>query len=219
MNNNLETFKYNTYQTDDEVRYLVFLFHGYGSNGKDLISLAPELSDECKNILFISPNGRQLMEGAFGDFYQWFSLQDRSYDVIKQETEEAAIEVDQFIKDTSEKYGVPLSNIFLLGFSQGAVMSLHLAYRLDTKIMGVISLCGRLNMSELFADEITYRPPALLIHGQEDQIIFPEESELAAKTLRANDVEVSIHLRPKLGHGIDSETVKIANKFLRAKTA
>lgn len=214
---NSETLKYNTYQVDNNVKYIIFLFHGYGSNGKDLISLAPELSDGCKNILFISPNGRQQMEGALGDFYQWFSLQDRSYDFIKQETEEAEIEMYQFIKETSAKYNVELSNIFLLGFSQGAVMSLHLAYRFDTEIMGVISLCGRLNMPNLFASEVTNKPPALLIHGQEDQVIFPEESELAAKTLRANGIEANTYFRPKLGHGIDSETVKIVNKFLNSK--
>lgn len=206
---------FQTFQTDNEVKNIIFLLHGYGSNGKDLITLAPELAKGCKNLLFVSPNALEPLEGSAPGFFQWFSLLDRSYNTIKEHTETAALEVTQFIEQISENYGVPLSNIFMLGFSQGAMMCLHIAYRLPVQIMGVIGLGGRLNMPGLFAQEVLNRPPALLIHGAEDDIVPPYEMEDAAKTLAENVVEVETHLRPKLAHGIDEESVIIVNKFLR----
>ena len=52
---------------------LVILLHGYGSNGQDLISLAPEWAGDMPDTLFISPDAPFPCEmGGFG--FQWFSL-------------------------------------------------------------------------------------------------------------------------------------------------
>src|SRR5437868_14996046 len=57
--------------------YLMIFLHGYGSNGEDLISLAPDFAEKIPNMHFISPDAPFKFEGGFTG-YQWYSLMDRA---------------------------------------------------------------------------------------------------------------------------------------------
>ena len=61
-------------------RQLVVLLHGYGSNGEDLIGLAPFFAQALPEAEFLSPNAPFPCElSPFG--FQWFGLEDRSPDM------------------------------------------------------------------------------------------------------------------------------------------
>ena len=58
-------------------KQLVVLLHGYGSNGEDLIGLAPFFAQALPEAEFLSPNAPFPCElSPFG--FQWFGLEDRS---------------------------------------------------------------------------------------------------------------------------------------------
>src|ERR1700755_2829096 len=54
-------------------RSMVILLHGYGSNGDDLIGLAPYWRGALPDTVFISPNAPQPCPGAPGG-RQWWPL-------------------------------------------------------------------------------------------------------------------------------------------------
>ena len=67
---------------------------------------------------------------------------------------------------------------------------------------------------EKLADEISVRPPIMLIHGEEDPLLSIDLMENAAGQLRKNGIEVETCARPRLAHGIDQEGVITGGDFL-----
>lgn len=209
---------YLTFPTNPpQVKHIVFMIHGYGSNASDLITLAPDLGEFVADALFISPNGCEAFEGGVYGAYQWYSLIERTYSNIRKGTENAAGVLESFIISCMKQYGLEERDIMLLGFSQGAMMCLHSGYRMEKEVAGVVSLCGRLNMADLLSAEIKNRPDTILIHGAEDKVVDPQEMYEAEKVLLANEVKAQTYLRPLLAHGIDKEAVNIIGAFMREK--
>jgi len=195
---------------------LVILLHGYGSNCDDLITLAPELRTYLPNAKFISLNAPLPFENdPYGDGRQWFSLIKRDSNSMYKGAAEAAEWVKQYIAEISEKTAVPYNKIALIGFSQGSMLAMQTAYRLGTELGAVLCYSGMLIKPELLSAEIVSRPPAMLIHGEEDQVLPSACLGMACKALEEAGVSVEGILRPYLGHGIDGQGIKAGGEFLR----
>ena len=67
---------------------------------------------------------------------------------------------------------------------------------------------------EAVASQITARPPILLLHGQQDDLIPVEALSQATKALAALGVPVEWHIAADLGHGIDEEGLRQGGEFL-----
>jgi phospholipase/carboxylesterase len=104
----------------------------------------------------------------------------------------------------------------LVGFSQGTMMSLHVAPRRSDAVAGVVGFSGRLVAPELLADEVVVRPPVLLIHGDVDEVVPPQSLPEAAEALqRAGWEEVYAHVMKGTGHGIAPDGLSVALAFMR----
>ena len=102
----------------------------------------------------------------------------------------------------------------LIGFSQGAMMALHVGLRRTPPVAGIISHSGMLvGESELTA-EIAARPPVLLTHGAADEVLPVQALPVAEAVLKAHDVPVEAHVMPGLGHGLDEATIRLGRRFL-----
>ncbi|MGB0576229.1 MAG: alpha/beta hydrolase [Alphaproteobacteria bacterium] len=193
---------------------LVILLHGYGANGDDLIGLAPPLSQVLPDTVFVSPNApHPCAQNPFGGL-QWFDVwEGDDYDRLAQ-VRIAAATVDAFLDSELERLGLKDSQLALLGFSQGTMLSLHVGLRRANAPAGILGYSGRLEAPETLADEIKVRPPVMLIHGEEDPLLNIELMDSAAGLLRENGVDVDTHRRPGLAHGIDQEGVNLGAGFL-----
>ncbi len=198
------------------VKRLVIFLHGLGSNGDDLISLAPELRDELPDTHFISPNAPFRFDMApFG--YQWFSLVDRDPARILPEMRIAAEPLNAFIDAQRDRFNLTDGDIALAGFSQGSMMSMFTAIRRAQPIAGIVAFSGMLRSLEVIANEITAKPPICLIHGDMDEVVPFAALASTKAALEAANIPVVDHTRPFLGHGIDMEGIEIATAFLREK--
>lgn len=195
-------------------KQLIVLLHGYGANGDDLIGLAPPLSQILPDAAFVSPNAPYPCQGnPFGGF-QWFDVwQGESEDRLAAVRQAETI-VNRFVDKTLEERGLDDSQLAFLGFSQGTMLSLQTALRREKPCAGVLGYSGRLENPELLSAEIRSRTPVMLIHGEDDPMLEVGLMDSAAETLRANDVPVSTHRRPGLGHGIDPDGLKLGAAFL-----
>ena len=197
-----------------KAKSLVVFLHGLGSDGQDLISLAPLFAAEFPDTHFIAPNAPFACDMApMG--YQWFSLRDWSPQSMLKGAHEAAPVTSLFIEAQLRRFNLPESKLAYIGFSQGTMMSLYTALRRPAACAGVVGFSGAL----IGEEGITVRPPVCLIHGQDDMVVPFGAMALAEAVLKHDGIKVETHARPNLGHGIDPEGIAIATRFLKEKLA
>lgn len=211
---------------------VVILLHGYGADGNDLIGLVPHLARTLPDTAFYAPNAPYPCEmSPFGR--QWFSLAEYDPEFLRRAPEtmsgalkamaegasKNAVYVDDFIDHVMKTHDLTPDRIALLGFSQGTMMAFQSAPRRDQQIAGVIGFSGALLGEDAFAAELKSRPPMILVHGTADPVVPIEASRLAKETLTANGIDVALHERPGLQHGIDEDGIALARKFLGQKLA
>lgn len=187
---------------EGEAEQLVVFLHGLGADGSDLIALAPVLARSLPDAAFVSPNAPFPCDMApFG--YQWFSFQSREPADILAGVEAAAPRLEAFLDAELARFGLADSALALVGFSQGAMMALHVAPRRASPCAAVLSYSGAVVAPERLAAEVRARPPVLLVHGDADEIVPFSNMAAAEAALKAAGLPVSAHRRPGLGHGID----------------
>jgi phospholipase/carboxylesterase len=195
-------------------KQLVILLHGIGADGNDLIGLAPFYQVMLPDALFVAPNAPFPFDMApFG--YQWFSIQDMHARTRLNGVRQAAPALDAYIDTHLNRLGLSEDRLALIGFSQGAMMALHVGLRRDKALAGIISHSGMLVGESLVAGELRSRPPVLLTHGALDEVLPVQALPVAEGTLRSAGVPVEAHVMPGLGHGIDEATIRLDLGFLR----
>jgi len=195
-------------------KQLVVLLHGIGADGNDLMGLAPFYQTLLPDAFFIAPNAPFPCDMApFG--YQWFSLQNMQADTRLNGVRRAAPTLNAFIDAQLDRHGLTEKNTVVLGFSQGAMMGLHVGLRRERPLAGLISHSGMLVGENLLETEIKTRPPVLLTHGAIDEVLPVAALPIATAALKSSGVPVEAHEIPGLGHGIDEQTIRIDLRFLR----
>ncbi|MBI1777385.1 MAG: prolyl oligopeptidase family serine peptidase [Proteobacteria bacterium] len=196
-------------------KHLVILLHGLGSDGNDLIGLAPYWAPLLPDTAFVSPNAPFPCDMApYG--YQWFSFLDRSPNRIQAGVQAAAPILDGFIDQELGEAGLAENDLALVGFSQGAMMALYVALRRARPVAQVLGYSGRIIGAERLAEEIRSRPPVQLVHGEADEVVPFESLAHAAASLKAAGVPVETLARPRLGHSIDEAGLKRGGERLVA---
>lgn len=198
---------------DGRVEKLVILCHGYGSNGDDLIGLVPHLKPFVKNAAFVSPNAPGRLAGL-PNGYQWFPLQTLSREERLTGTIAASPILHNFIDQQLEKYSLEDKDLILIGFSQGTMMSLHVGLRRPTNIAGIVGFSGAMAVAENWQEEVTSKPPVVLIHGDRDNVVPVELMHQAFIALQEAGIDVDNHVSPGVMHSIGPDGLHKAVEFL-----
>ncbi|MES2985005.1 MAG: prolyl oligopeptidase family serine peptidase [Pseudomonadota bacterium] len=194
------------------VKRAVIFLHGYGSNGDDLLSIADMM--DLPDTQFLSPNAPFAFE-IYPDGYQWFGLADRDPQRILREIVIATPILNAYIDQQLARFNLAPENVALLGFSQGSMMAMYAATRRAKPLAGIVAVSGALKDAESLGEQIASRPPICIIHGEMDDVVPFTAMAHAEAALRANNVPVETHARPRLGHGIDEAGIDIAQAFLK----
>ncbi|NOR27393.1 MAG: phospholipase [Lutibacter sp.] len=180
---------------------LLILLHGYGSNEEDLFSFATELPD---NLLIISARAPQSL--GFGS-YAWYSINftaDEGKFSDIPEAIEARETIATFIDEIQEKYKIAPNKTFLLGFSQGTILSYSVALNYPEKIQKIIALSGYINpelLSENLKNKDYSKLDFFISHGSVDQVIPADWAKKAPLFLDHINVKNS-YKEYGVGHGV-----------------
>ncbi len=202
----------------ENVKSLVVMLHGVGSNGKDLISLAPLLTAGLPGTKFISPDAPfacDMVPPGYPDAFQWFSLQSYDPASLLAGVQNVFPLVESFLETMAKKFNVPYSKIALLGFSQGTMTSLYTAPRLKETIAGVLGYSGALVWEPDTNSDDLKRMPVRLIHGEADDVVPVQAWHNAMDTLKEYNYEVDGHTTPGLIHSIDQPGIDSGLLFLQ----
>lgn len=194
-------------------KQLVVLLHGYGSNGDDLISLAPFFAQALPEAEFLSPNAPFPCELSPMGF-QWFGFEDRTSEMLLGGARLAAEILDRFLDAELAGRGLKDRDLALVGFSQGTMMSLHVGPRRPNQIASILGFSGSLIAPHLLAAEIKSRPPVFLVHGTADQVVPYGALAQAKKALADAGIPVETESRPGLVHSIDQVGAQKGAQFL-----
>lgn len=203
-----------------ETRSVVVFLHGYGANGADLLGLADPLGEHLPDTLFVAPDAPEEIPGYPGGF-QWFPIpwiDNSSEEESERGMDEAARDLNAFLDALMVDEDLLPEQVVLFGFSQGTMMSLHVAPRREDAVAGIVAFSGRLLRPELLADEVVVRPPVLLVHGDADDVVPPQSLPEAAEALQgAGWQDVYAHIMKGTAHGIAPDGLSVALAFMRDK--
>jgi phospholipase/carboxylesterase len=194
-------------------RQLVVLCHGLGADGHDLIDLAPFWGRTLPQAAFAAPDAPEDCDmGPFGR--QWFSVADRTPARIAAGAATARDALDAFIDAELARLGLPPDAYALMGFSQGAMTALHTGLRRAVPPRGILAFSGALVAPDRLA-EATARPPILLVHGEDDEVVPVTRSRSAQAGLESAGFGVTALYCSRLGHGIDDAGLSAGALFLQ----
>lgn len=209
-----------TLQNDLSLKYIsnnnlsakkvVILLHGYGSNEADLFGLQSFLPND---YLIISARAPQTLKEAS---FAWFDLSFDKNGVsgfnYQQALKSRSILL-KFIDEIAVKYKIANNQIYLIGFSQGAIMSYGIAFHYPEKIKGIAALSGRiLDEDKKFQLSEKHKNLRFLIsHGTNDAVIKIEQGRNANNYLKNLGLKVQYY-EYEMGHQINNDVlIKIKN--------
>lgn len=179
----------------------MLLLHGYGSNERDLFSFAEELPDQFLIVSVQAP-----LSLGF-DAYAWYTIHftnalDKFSDV--PEAKESLKKIELFLDEIILKFNVDPKKIFLLGFSQGAILSTAFALNNPSKVQYILALSGYLN-TELIKEDIDLNKikelDFFVSHGTVDQVIPVDWARKTPVILNSLKIPNTYKEYP-VGHGV-----------------
>ncbi|HEV2867514.1 MAG TPA: dienelactone hydrolase family protein [Allosphingosinicella sp.] len=195
-------------------RQIVLLLHGYGSNGADLISLAPHWRPLLPDALFVAPNAPGRVS-VFSGGYQWWELTNLAPQALARGAAGAAAGLDAYIDSLLDEHGLTEERLAIVGFSQGTMMALHVGVRRSRQIAGIVGYSGMLTGAATLAHEVVTKPPVLLVHGSSDSVVPVAALDQARNVLERLGFDVAAHICQGLGHSVDPAGLRLGGEFVR----
>jgi phospholipase/carboxylesterase len=196
--------------------YLVVLLHGPGADGQSIIDQALNWAPTMPKAEFLAAEAPFLRHGdASGKV--WFDMTDLTADRMGAGVRAAAPMLDAFLDEMLAQRRLPDSHLALVGFSQGAMLALHVGVRRPRQMGAIIAFSGAVyDTDNDLAGEIRSRPPVLMIHGEADPIVPFATMTASKELLKANGVPAKSMRRPGVGHEMDDDGIIAAGDFLTA---
>jgi phospholipase/carboxylesterase len=186
----------------------ILALHGRGSNEEDLIGLVPHLP---QGLLWISPRAPLVLGPGS---YEWYRV--RVIGMPDPDQVLAALEtIDHFIDEILATYPIDPQKFFLLGFSQGSLLSMCYTLIHPSRVAGVIAQSGYIpNNVDLESNEASIKDkPFILTHGEQDTMIPVEWGHDSRDRLQRAGANLEYHEFP-MGHNVSLESLEVIYKWL-----
>ena len=190
---------------------LVIVLHGRGADASDLADLAPYLDGE-DGYRFLFPNAPKPWDAGGGMTFgfTWFD----NWPPEAKSFEDSRRLVLDFLKAAVRRYPTPQGKVVLIGFSQGALMALNVAFQTEVELAGVVAMSGALHEIELDALAKKKDLPILIVHGVHDEVIPLLAAHRARRTLENHGLSPEYH-EFSMGHQVTQESMAVVAQFLR----
>jgi phospholipase/carboxylesterase len=193
---------------------LLLLLHGVGSNERDLFSFAEAVDSRFRVVSLRAP----LVRGP--DSFAWFNVQflPQGFAIDPDQLRESRDRILTFIGEAVEAYGADAERVYLLGFSQGAIMSLTTLLSSPNALAGIAALSGRIPPEVIpwIAPQAELAgAPLLVIHGTLDSVIPIDYARRAREVLDALPLDLT-YIEYPLPHTIGERTLAATLAWLSA---
>jgi phospholipase/carboxylesterase len=197
---------------------VIVTLHGLGANADDLAPFCEQLGlPDCR---FVLPDAPLHLPGYPEGAYAWYDFQAHDRKDIEKSREYLFKILDRFSNDPNLRPGPggakKPQSVLLMGFSQGAVMSLEAGLNYPGRIAGIVSMSGYMPepQATLAKPQAALDTPILLVHGTEDPVVPVEGSRYAMEALKKAGYKPLLREFP-MPHTISMESMSEVAKFLR----
>jgi phospholipase/carboxylesterase len=149
---------------------MLVMLHGIGSNENDLVRLAADLDPR---LLVVSLRAPRPYHGGFA----WFGLDFPTPGEVVPNVEQAHETVADLVRwlgAAPVRLGADPQQVYLLGFSQGAMMSLAVLQTAPERLAGVVALSGLFDgrlVTTPAASSAVAHVPVFVAHGLQDRVL------------------------------------------------
>jgi phospholipase/carboxylesterase len=194
---------------------LLILLHGVGSNEQDLMGLAPALDPR---FLIVSARAPITLQPGS---YAWFHIEFTPNGIMIQpdEAEASRVRLLKFVDELVETYGADPKRVYLMGFSQGTIMSLAASLTQPGKFAGVVGMSGRLlpEVEPMIApDDQLKGLPLMIVHGTSDQVLPISYGRAVRDKLRKLPVELT-YKEYSMPHSVSPESLNDVAAWLTSR--
>lgn len=184
---------------------LLVLLHGVGSNERDLLDLADYLDGRFFVISARAPN--PLGPDAFGWYPVNWTADGPIGDTQKADASRQAIL--RFLPEAVAAYNLDARRVFLMGFSQGAIMSLFVALTRPDLVAGIVPMSGRLlpeALAQKAPDDALRGLPVFVVHGTRDTVLPVGEGRTIRDELSRLPVALS-YREYDMAHEVSAQSI------------
>ncbi len=208
----------------DKPLKLMVMLHGYGDNAANFIHLADPLDLDEWSMHYVSLNAPGIIPGNMMG-YQWFDLYPggvyisdagpKEYQLVNQEIESAVTKLKSTINFYLEQLNLNINDCFVMGFSQGGIITYELARRMNNNFAGIGILSGRIIEKEEKSNSQLNKTPIFISHGSQDEVIPSSKFEKSVMHLKNNKYQFESHLIEGDAHTISQNTINLFQKFIK----
>lgn len=185
----------------------LFIMHGIGSNERNMLSLVEGLDQS----FFVFSIRGYIPQGTG---FAYFTIQ--GYGKPHREVfNEAITRLTDFINVSCDQYPIDLERLYLLGFSQGAILAMTLSLTLGNRIKGIVALSGYI--PGFVKEEYDIKPvkelSVFISHGEMDQVLPYEWGRANDEFFRGLDANVTFRTYPE-PHTVSEENLRDFREWL-----
>ena len=195
-------------------RQAVVLCHGYGGDGKDISALAINWQRFLPDAIFLCPNAPEICD-VNPQGYQWFDLTSEKEEIVLEKSLAAEEKLSIFLDQVFDNFKLKPTNLALVGFSQGCMISIQVGLKKKEQINCLIGYSGKVINQKHLSNNINSKPKILLMHGANDTIVPPTHLLEAKEYLNNQGIKIKTKLFKNCEHKIPVEGVSLGLGFIR----
>ena len=203
---------------------LIFLLHGYGDNGDNFVHIAGNFNHEELHAHYFALNAPNLIAN-YPTGREWFNLYPNNIyisdagpeeiKIIRSEIRISTKKIFNTINIIKNKYKLKFSDCFVIGFSQGGMMTFELGNYSEEKLGGLAILSGRIMTNEPPTNLKFLKTPLFISHGDNDDVLNIDNFYSSCNYLKENNFLFEKHLLKGDSHTISPKAINLLQKFIK----
>ena len=208
----------------EKPKKLIFLLHGYGDNADNFVHIAGNFSHEELNANYFALNAPNLIAN-YPTGREWFNLYPNNIYISKAGPEEIKIIRSEIRNSTKKifntiniiknKYKLKFSDCFVVGFSQGGMMTFEFGNFSEKQLGGLAILSGRIMTNESPTNLKFLKTPLFISHGDNDDVLNIDNFYSSCNYLKENNFLFEKHLLEGDTHTISPKAINLLQKFIK----
>jgi len=189
-----------------QAKKALIMLHGRGAQASDILSLAPHL--QVNDYALVAPQATN---------YTWYPYSFMANPNHNEPWLSSALTVIGEVVSDIQAAGIANENIYFLGFSQGACLTLEFVTRHAAKWGGVVAFTGGLIGDVLYKEN--YKgdfagTPVFIGTSDPDPHVPVARVQASTRVLQSMHADVTEKVYTNMGHTVSQDEIEQANKLV-----